>query len=264
MHECQHSLAAWPTCKKRVDQARQYFTATQTGCLTSLKVLYNVRQIIEHAVRNVMARSEFKLLHKHKLIHIRTLKVDPVVFEAVFSRGCCSTQKCNASCCEGGVMVDLEERNTILRRADLIRKHMDVDQVQDAAGWFDEEVGADEDYPTGQATGTQTNEKGCVFLKNEGLCVLQVAAEAEGLSKHALKPFYCFAFPVTIKSGVLTIDDPDFMKSPASCSMNQGGMQSALDVCFAEFEFVLGCDGYTELKELATHQAWQSSTDQST
>lgn len=197
-----------------------------------------------------MTERHYLELRTHKLTHIPVLKVDPAIFEAAFVHGC-SMQNCDASCCQGGVMLDVEERENILRNADLVRRHMEPDQVHDPGQWFDSDEDIDGDYPSGRGVGTQTTERGCVFLKRGGRCVLQTAAEEEGLPKDALKPFFCFAFPVTIDSGVLMIDDPDFTNRPECCTMIPGGSQSVLDVCSWEFEFVLGSEGVRALRALA-------------
>ena len=186
-------------------------------------------------------------IRNHRLTHIRSLKVDPVVFESKFSHGC-SMSNCNASCCQNGVMVDLLERDKILENADLIRQHMEPEQEHDANRWFDADDEQDEDFPSGRAIGTQANDRGCIFLMRDGRCVLQFVAAEQGISKHTLKPFYCFAFPVTVVSGVLTIDDPDFTNRPECCSMTPGGSRSVLEVCAEEFEFVLGSQGMKELR----------------
>ncbi len=198
-----------------------------------------------------MVDGRYQELHHHKLTHLPVLKIDPIVFEARFIRGC-SMQNCDASCCQGGVMLDVMERENILRHADLVRQHMETSQVQDPARWFDNVEEVDSDYPSGLGVGTEVTDRGCVFLKSDGRCVLQTAAEKEGLPSFALKPFFCFAFPVTIVDGVLTIDDPDFTNRPECCSMIPGGSRSVLDVCSEEIEFVLGVEGMTALRKLSS------------
>ena len=148
-------------------------------------------------------------------------------------------------------MVDVGERENILRHADVVRRHMEPTQEQDTEKWFDLEVDVDTDYPSGIGVGTQATDRGCVFLKSDGRCVLQTAAEEERMPKHALKPFFCFAFPVTIDAGILTIDEPDLTNRPECCSMIPGGSSSVLEVCAEEFEFVLGAEGMKSLLELA-------------
>jgi hypothetical protein len=128
---------------------------------------------------------------------------------------------------------------------------MEPTQEQDPAKWFDHDEQVDSDYPSGTGVGTEATDRGCVFLKRDGRCVLQTAAEEERMPKHALKPFFCFAFPVTIDAGVLTIDDPEFTNRPECCSMMLGGSSSVLEVCAEEFEFVLGAEGMKTLRELS-------------
>ncbi|MCX6142625.1 MAG: DUF3109 family protein [Ignavibacteriales bacterium] len=196
-----------------------------------------------------MGEKRIAEIRNHRLTHIAVLKVDPVVFESKFSHGCSMTN-CNASCCQHGVMVDLQERDKILQNADLIRQHMEPEQEHDSSRWFDPDDEHDEDFPSGRAIGTQANDRGCIFLMRDGRCVLQFVATEQGISKHTLKPFYCFAFPVTVVSGVLTIDDPDFTNRSQCCSMIPGGSRSVLEVCAEEFEFVLGSGGMKELTEM--------------
>jgi hypothetical protein len=147
-------------------------------------------------------------------------------------------------------MVDVAERDRILNSAELIRGYMEKTQEKDPARWFDGEPEPDGDFPSGRAVGTRADDRGCIFLMADGRCVLQYVAEREQIPKHSLKPFYCFAFPVTIESGVLTIDDPDFTNRPDCCSMIQGGSRPVIDVCSEELEFVLGSAGMEELIDL--------------
>ena len=185
-------------------------------------------------------------LHNHHLRHIQPLRVDPVMFSATFEHAC-SMMNCNASCCQHGVMVDVKERDNILQHVDLIHRYMDVDQIRDPGQWFEKNEELDSDYPSGRAVRTEAIHRGCVFLRKDGRCVLQHAAVSEGMPAQALKPFYCFAFPITIESGVLTVDDPEFTNRPQCCSMVPGGSQSVIDVCRFELEFVLGGGGVKEL-----------------
>ena len=196
-----------------------------------------------------MEQKPVREIRNHRLSHIPVLKVDPIVIESKFGHGC-SMSNCNATCCQHGVMVDLQERDKILQHADLVRRHMEPEQEHDSSRWFDPEDELDTDFPSGRAIGTQANERGCIFLMKDGRCVLQFVAAEEGISKHTLKPFFCFAFPVTIETGVLTIDDPDFTNRPECCSMVPGGNHSVLEVCAEEFEFVLGEEGMKELTEM--------------
>lgn len=197
-----------------------------------------------------MSGPNVPILRKHKLSHIPELKIDPVLFDATFASGC-SVYSCNAACCRQGVMVDITERDNIFSHAEIIQRRMETHQEKNAAAWFDSEVEHDPDFSSGLCVGTQTREYGCVFLKSGGRCVLQTLAEEEGMPEVALKPFFCFAFPVTIQSGVLTLEDPELANQPQCCSLVLGGELTVFDVCADELKFVLGSGGLQELYDLA-------------
>ena len=158
---------------------------------------------------------------------------------------------CNGKCCKDGVWADPSERDRILAHAELIKKYMEPHQEYDHTTWFDVEEVEDPDFPSGKAIGTQTRGNGCVFLNSNGHCVLQRAATEEGMSKFVLKPFYCFAFPVAIEYGELVLDDADFTYRTQCCSTIEQGNLTSLEVCAEELEFMLGKDGFEELKEIA-------------
>lgn len=162
--------------------------------------------------------------------------------------------QCNATCCRHGVMVDPAERDTILAHAELVQRHMEAHMHHDPAGWFDTMEETDLDFPSGRAVGTRTREYGCVFLDSKGWCVLQRAAVEEGMSKFALKPFFCFAFPITVEQGTVMVDDPEFTQRPQCCSAVAGGPLRVIDVCEEELIHVLGREGFEELKSLNAHE----------
>ena len=157
---------------------------------------------------------------------------------------------CNSQCCQGGVWADPAERDNILAHAAIIQRHMDADQERSPEKWFENNVVADADFPSGNAVGTRANERGCVFLKDDGKCVLQTTAIAEGMNAFALKPFFCVAFPVSIEHGELIIDDLEFGNRAECCCPVENGSQTILDVCSGELEFVLGEEGLKELREV--------------
>jgi hypothetical protein len=161
----------------------------------------------------------------------------------------CNSMSCTSQCCGTGVLADRAEHARILEHADVIRRAMDPDQEKDNTKWFDEEVLHDDDFPSGEAIGTQTNARGCVFLNREGRCVLQKAT-LEGLARVVLKPFYCFAFPVTIHRGILSLDIDNVEGTQSCCQPTAGGERSVLDVFHEELVHVLGGDGVEELRQV--------------
>ncbi|MBI3194807.1 MAG: DUF3109 family protein [Ignavibacteriae bacterium] len=189
-------------------------------------------------------------LTQHRLSHIKPLTVSNDFFRPLFA-GSCSMMNCNGRCCKDGVWADPTERDRILGHAEMIKKYMEQHQEHNHATWFDAEEVEDPDFPSGKAIGTQTRGNGCVFLNSNGHCVLQITATEEGISKFALKPFFCFAFPVAIEFGELVLDDPDFTYRTQCCATIEQGKQTVMDVCTEELEFVLGAEGFSELKNLS-------------
>jgi Fe-S-cluster containining protein len=154
---------------------------------------------------------------------------------------------CSAKCCRGGVYVDLEHRDRILREAPLVIGHMEPTQEQDPTRWFESEEIDDADFPSGKCVGTQVVGHGCVFLDTERRCVLQIAeSESPGL-----KPFYCRAFPVVVSDATLTLDAEWCPEEIQCCGPDPNGTQTALEMLAYEFEHVVGKAGLEELQQLA-------------
>ena len=190
------------------------------------------------------------VLRAHKLKYIPNLTFEAGFLEKKFTTGC-SMMQCNATCCRQGVMVDIAERDRILKHAGMIQKYMEPHQNRDPKSWFESEVEEDQDFPSGAAVGTTKESYGCTFLDRKGLCVLQKAAVAEGMPKFSLKPFFCVAYPVTIESHELITDDADFTNRKECCStVGKEGALTVLDVCSEELEFMLGKEGLEELKTM--------------
>ncbi len=188
------------------------------------------------------------VIRRHRLGHIPELRVGREIVEDRFAARC-AMSNCNSDCCSGGVFADMAEKQRILLHADLVRSHMDPDQVKDPSSWFDDEVVEDADYPSGRAVGTSVHGDRCVFLNGEGQCVLQKAAVSSGIGRYALKPLFCWLYPVTLDGGVLTLDDPEFVDRPSCCKHGAEGELTVFDVCPEELKLVLGEEGFTELRD---------------
>lgn len=186
-------------------------------------------------------------LRRHKLAHVPVLQVDCGLFQKRFASQC-RTDQCKAACCTGGVWVDVEERDRILKNAGHVRTMMDAGQEQDPARWFDAGDVADPDFPSGRAAGTQVVNGRCVFLDEAGRCTLQ-RAEAGGNVN--LKPFFCRIFPLTLEYGVLTLDEMAADQTQC-CAVSPTGPSTIFDVCAAELDQMLGPDGVEELRQLGT------------
>jgi hypothetical protein len=119
------------------------------------------------------------------------------------------------------------------------------------ANWFVDEFDHP-DFPSGLAADTCVRNAACVFLDPDARCVLQTAEANAPPGVGALKPFYCRAFPVCVDFGVLMIDDEHCPDETRCCGPVQDGPRTIFDVCAFELEYVLGAEGLSELRALAT------------
>lgn len=190
------------------------------------------------------------VLRPATLPHFAALAVSPRLLEGRFARGC-RTDRCDATCCQSGVLVDVRERDRVLAHVALVQAVMDPDQERDPGRWFEAKERPDPDFPSGRAVGTRVADGHCVFLDRGRRCVLQRATLAAGRGDLDLKPFFCTAFPVTIVESTLTIDDADFTDRPSCCSTVPDGELTVFDVCGRELADVLGPDGVRALRALA-------------
>jgi hypothetical protein len=78
--------------------------------------------------------------------------------------------------------------------------------------------------------------------------VLQTVTIAAAQPGFDLKPFFCTAFPITIASGALWIDEMCLDAAAGCCRPTPGGGLGVLDVCEAELRHVLGNEGLEELR----------------
>ena len=191
-------------------------------------------------------------LKNHKLSHLGAIAVGTSILDCRMAAAC-DSNKCTSQCCGTGVLADRAEKERILAHAAEVIATMDPDQPHDPAKWFDEEEVSDKDFPSGVAVGTQTMKRGCIFLNQEGRCVLQ-KANMEGRVP-VLKPFYCTAFPVTIDQGMLMLDIDNVEGTKLCCQPTDGGPRTALDVFAFELEHTIGAEGVAELRALLAARA---------
>lgn len=198
---------------------------------------------------SVKQNPQINILHNHSLAHIPELRVHPSFYKKRFAQGC-SMLQCNAQCCSGGVFADVADRDKILDHAELIQDHMEPGQEKNPALWFEDHEVDDIDFPSGKAVGTQINDRGCVFLKANGHCVLQVAGTESGMGKFSLKPFFCVAYPVVIDHHELKLHD-DYTGRTECCNSVPAGELTLFDICSEEIEYMFGKAGLEELQALS-------------
>jgi Fe-S-cluster containining protein len=195
-------------------------------------------------------------IHQHKrrehmgeppTITVKGYKVDPMLFNHGFPKGC-GPYQCDGSCCCDGVWVDLKEKDRILAEKDLIKKYMDDTQNKNHEEWFAEHD-EDPDFPSGAAEGTSLHNNSCVFLNKDGLCVLQLAATKEGRHKWDIKPFYCVLFPVSVAEKTLTFDEHMEESEISCCNIFPQFSVPMFQACKEEIVYAVGEDGYREIEE---------------
>lgn len=150
---------------------------------------------------------------------------------------------CSSACCEGGVFVDLRERDVIMAHKTLITGHMDETQSVDPANWFEPEEHDDEDFPSGRCVGTRVLNDKCAFLDKSGRCSLQVAALGSGLHKWALKPLFCILYPIEIGNGVVSFDDM-LQEEESCCTASATFAMPIFQGCREELIHLVGEDGF--------------------
>jgi Fe-S-cluster containining protein len=171
-------------------------------------------------------------------ITVKGYKVDPMLFNHGFPKGC-GPYQCDGNCCCDGVWVDLKEKDRILAEKDLIKKYMDDTQNKNHEEWFAEHD-EDPDFPSGAAEGTSVHNNGCVFLNKDGLCVLQLAATKEGRHKWDIKPFYCVLFPVSVAEKTLTFDEHMEENGKSCCNIFPQFSVPMFRACKEEIVYAVG------------------------
>lgn len=178
-------------------------------------------------------------------LSIGKYKIDPVLFEKGFSKGC-GPYHCETSCCSSGVFLDPKDRDVIIDHTEEVKLMMDETQTQNDAAWFDNTREEDIDFPSGYAVGTEVFNNKCVFLRKDGRCSVQLVSAEKYNDPWKIKPYYCIAFPISVDNGVLTFDDYQQGKAKC-CSIVENTDATLVDSCKAELEFVLGKEGYEQL-----------------
>jgi Fe-S-cluster containining protein len=154
--------------------------------------------------------------------------------------------RCSAACCEGGVSVDVRERDAILAHRELIASEMDETQVKDPAAWFATAEQADPDFPSGVCVDTKVINEKCAFLDSAGRCVLQSAAIHAGMHPWAFKPLYCVLYPIEISAGVVSFDEM-LQDEQECCSVTPDFGVPLYQACREELVHLVGEEGYGEM-----------------
>jgi hypothetical protein len=182
----------------------------------------------------------------HTPLIVGEYTISPELFTTGYAagKGPCT---CSSTCCEGGVTMDLGDRDRILAHRAMIVRHMDETQCTDPEAWFDGQEEEDADFPSGRCIGTAVVNDRCVFLDRRGWCSLQVAATGEGMHKWAIKPLYCVLFPIEVSDRVVGFDDM-LQEEQVCCTVGGSFATPTFRACREELEHLLGAEGYEALE----------------
>lgn len=153
----------------------------------------------------------------------------------------CDLNVCGGACCVNGIWVDVGHVQRILQAADEIRPFMAPRYAQDEDRWFGDDTLESADFPTGLAIPTTVGERagqpgrqGCVFVREDHKCALQLASAVLGISGPGLKPFDCATYPILRSDGVIAADKKSARHHPEGDCQRGGSTQRTWGEVFAE------------------------------
>ena len=126
-------------------------------------------------------------------------------------------------------MASTLERDQILKHASLVAQHMTSSARSRPAGWFGRAT-RNANYLCGEAAATQVVDGACVFLRDDRLCALQVAAKASRQAPFALKPAMCLLWPIHVEDGKVDVGHAWFTRRKACCAPVRDGACTIHDV----------------------------------
>jgi hypothetical protein len=168
----------------------------------------------------------------------------------------CLPEECRAACCPGGIWVDILHVQRILGVADAIRPYLSAEYRDNEDMWFGDEELDHDDFPSGLAIPTaivprpgDPERTGCVFLRTDHRCGLQVASEALGAGWPGLKPRDCAMYPITCSDGTVHYDEETTAANPhADCQRQRPTPPRPRYVVFRqEVELAIGRAGWQRL-----------------
>lgn len=141
-----------------------------------------------------------------------------------------SVRRCDGSCCRHGSVASLDERDRVLSHAELVSQHMTSRVRKRPERWFEARVTRNPDYVCGKAVATRVLDGACVFLRADGLCALQVAAQSAKGASFALKPAMCLLWPLCVTDGKLDVGHAWYTRRKACCAPVRDGEQTIYEV----------------------------------
>jgi Fe-S-cluster containining protein len=176
-----------------------------------------------------------------RILPIRS--IDKNIFTARYFTHCMQFG-CEDICCSYGCPLDLSEVDRLTPYQHEIERRTN----HEAAMWFQNEVEANSDYPSGYVKNTMVYNGRCVFHAPTARgCLLHIMALEKGLDPHQLKPMVCFLFPLTWDGSYLHV--ADFLEE-LPC---QHKGELILDSIIDEIRYYLGEDTASEILQLKAH-----------
>ena len=153
----------------------------------------------------------------------------------------CDLNVCGGACCVNGIWVDVGHVQRILDAADTIRPFMATRYAADEDRWFADDTLHSPDFPSGVGVPTAVGERdqqpgrqGCIFVRADHKCALQLASVQLNLPGHGLKPFDCATYPILRSDGVIQADKKSARAHPAGDCQRGGPTTRTWGEVFAE------------------------------
>jgi hypothetical protein len=184
---------------------------------------------------------------------INGFKIHPELLEEVFAERCV-LHECLGACCTGGAWLDVEQLKAIVPHVAAITANLPAER-RDPNTWFSA-PSAEEDAPDEGIIGTNVvadprrpGETGCVFLRPDRLCALQLTSQQLELDYPGLKPLFCALYPLQIRGDEIVIDHETAQNFSGVVCQRAGATPQPLYRIFRkELELILGEEGYQELR----------------
>ena len=153
----------------------------------------------------------------------------------------CVLSDCRGACSVNGIWVDLRHVQRILDAAANVRPFMAPQYAVDEDRWFGDETLETGDFASGIGLPTAvalradgSGRQGCVFVRADHKCALQMASDALGLPAPGLKPFDCATYPILRSDGVVQVDDESAQHHPGADCQQGGPTRRRIRDVFAE------------------------------
>lgn len=184
---------------------------------------------------------------------INGFKIHPELLEEVHIERCV-LHECLGACCTGGAWLDVAQLKTIVPHVEAIKANLPAER-RDPNSWFSAPAD-EEDSPEGAIIGTNViadpqrpGATGCIFLRPDRWCALQVTSHQLGLAYPGLKPLFCALYPLQIRDDEIGLDHETAQNFGGALCQRSGATKQPLYRVFREeLELVLGEEGYRELE----------------